>query len=248
MVSRNSVEIRGHVKNPGIYALQDSMRIKDIVFKSGGFVDEEFFKRTYLDRADLIRYDENKINQNIISFNLGDLINNLNKNKNFLLMPGDIIKIYPKTIFKSVYEATVLGAVKNSGSFTVKNEMSLRDLILEAGGFDKDVYRYRIEISRVDPDNKLIDVYSTVSEIFIDRDFFESYSNISDDKILSKLNPKIMPYDIVFVRPDPNFSIQRTISIEGMVMYPGVYQMLSPDETVKDIMKGQEVLLKRLTS
>ena len=237
MVSRNSVEITGHVKNPGKYALQDGMRIKDIIFKSGGFVDEEFLKRTYLGRADLIRYDENKIKQNIMSFNLGDLINNLNNDKNFLLMPGDVVKIYPKTIFKSVYEVTVLGAVKEPGSFTVKNEMSLRDLILEAGGFDKDVYRYRIEISRIDPDNKIIDVYSTLSEIFIDRDFFESYTNISDDEILSKLNPKIMPYDIVFVRPDPNFSMQRTVSIEGMVMYPGVYPMLGPNETIRDVIQ-----------
>ena len=74
MVSRNSVEIVGHVKNPGRFPLQEGMRIRDIIFQSGGFVDEEFLKRTYLERADLIRYDKNKINKNIISFNLGDLI------------------------------------------------------------------------------------------------------------------------------------------------------------------------------
>ena len=237
MVSRNYVEIAGHVKNPGRYSLQEGMRIRDIIFKSGGFVDEVFLKRTYLDRADLIRLDENNITQNIISFNLGDLINNNNHDSNFLLLPGDIVKIYPKTLFKSVYEATILGAVKEPGSFTVKNKMSLRDLILEAGGFDKDVYRYRIEISRIDPNNKSASVYSTISEIFIDKDFFESFENIDDHNNISKLNPTIMPYDIVFVRSDPNFSKQRIVTVEGMVLYPGVYPILRSDETIKDIVQ-----------
>ena len=237
MVSRNSVEIRGHVKNPGRYPLQGGMRIRDIIFKSGGFVDGEILKRTYLGRADLIRYDENNITQNITSFNLGDLINNNNHDSNVLLLPGDIVKIYPKTVFKSAYEATILGTVKEPGSFTVKNKMTLRDLILEAGGFDKDVYRYRIEISRIDPKNKSIDVYSTLSEIFIDKDFFESFASSEDHDNISKLNPIIMPYDIVFVRPDPNFSMQRIVTVDGMVMYPGVYPILRPDETIKDIVQ-----------
>ena len=236
MVSRNSVEIVGHVKNPGRFPLQEGMRIRDIIFQSGGFVDEEFLKRTYLERADLIRYDKNKINKNIISFNLGELIKSKNHNSNFLLVPGDVVKVYPKTIFESVYEATILGSVKNPGSFIVKNQMSLIDLILEAGGFDKDVYRYRIEISRIDPKNQSIDVYSTVSELFIDRGFFESYAVI-ENSLINKLNPKIMPYDIVFVRPDPNFSIQRTVSVEGLVMYPGIYPLLNPNETIKDIIE-----------
>ena len=235
MVSKNSVTIRGHIKLPGAYPLLESMTIRDLVFRAGGFVDEEFFKRTYLDRADLTRYDENKIKQKLISFNLGTLIDDKNHESNLILKPDDIITIYPKTIFKTAYGVTISGSVRNPGTFVIKNEMTLKDLILEAGGFPHDVYRYRIEISRIDPKNTNLNIYSTVSELFIDREFFESTTK-NNNKVFSENNPKIMPYDLVFVRPDPYFSMQKVVSITGMIMYPGSYPILNPYETIKDIM------------
>ena len=31
------------------------MTLYDLIFKAGGYIDEEFKKRTYLDRAELVR-------------------------------------------------------------------------------------------------------------------------------------------------------------------------------------------------
>ena len=58
------------------------MSLYDLIFKSGGFVDDEYKKRTYLDRAELIRVQELNDEKEIIPFDLGLVIEK--KNINFI--------------------------------------------------------------------------------------------------------------------------------------------------------------------
>ena len=43
------------------------------------------------------------------------------------------------------------GVIKKPGSYTLSSNTNLKDLILEAGGVTENVYRYRAEIARIDP-------------------------------------------------------------------------------------------------
>ena len=54
---------------------------------------------------------------------------------------------------------------------------------------------------------------------------------ITEDDFLLK------PYDIVSVRPSPFFTIQKKVTIVGEVFYPGSYTIISPRETVSDLIK-----------
>ena len=234
MVPITYASIFGHVKEPGRYAILENMRIYDLIFAAGGFVDPQWRSRAFLDRADLIRYEENRITSNVIPFNLGNILDNELDEENFLLKSGDVIRIYSKNTFNSVKNITILGTVKNPGIFDFKNNMKIKDLILEAGGFKQDVYKYKIEISRVDPTKLSEDLYSET--IFLDmiNDFSISKSNnIKNQDQDFKLNP----YDIVIIRPDPFFKMQRTVKVLGEVYYPGLYSITSPEETVYDIIK-----------
>ena len=58
MIPNYYVSISGHVKKPGKYLLQENMTLFDIIFKAGGYLDEEFKKLTYLERAELVRTSE----------------------------------------------------------------------------------------------------------------------------------------------------------------------------------------------
>ena len=50
------------------------MTLYDLIFKAGGFLDEEFRKQTFLERADLIRLNDDNITRSIKTFNLGELL------------------------------------------------------------------------------------------------------------------------------------------------------------------------------
>ena len=55
-----------------------------------------YLKNTILNRADLIRYNEDSFKKDINSFNLKDVLFSSNEEKNFLLKDKDQIRIYSK--------------------------------------------------------------------------------------------------------------------------------------------------------
>jgi len=132
--------------------------------------------------------------------------------------------------------------VRSPGNYTLKSNMNIKDLILEAGGVSEDVYRYKIEVARIDPLNTNSNIYAQILTLDMDSDF--SLSNI---QYQSRSNPgelsvkrnefKLQPYDRISIRPDPNFSLQRTVAITGEVNYPGIYTITNPNEKVSDIIR-----------
>ena len=66
----NNVRIEGFVESPGIKQYREGMTLFDLIFLGGGFQNSEFLGDTYLERADLFRYDESSKKYVLKSFNL----------------------------------------------------------------------------------------------------------------------------------------------------------------------------------
>ena len=237
------VSIAGHVKRPGQYELfEENMQVHDLLFKAGGFDDPQYKASVFLDRADLIRYEEDRITQTIIPFHLGQVLANERSKHNFKLQSGDEIRVYSQAVFNNVRSVFIDGVVRSPGTYTLKTGMTVKDLILEAGGVSEDVFRYKMEVSRVDPKKVDDETYAET----IDLDMYSDYT-ISNIQYSFDPNPggvsvertefKLHPYDYVSVRPDPYFRLQRKVTVSGAVYFPGVFALRGPDETTTDILE-----------
>ncbi len=239
--STRYVTVSGNVKNPGIYELYESnMRLYDVLFKSGGFEDDQFKSTVYLERADLLRLDRNKITKQIIPFNLGDLLSDPSNVNNFVLLPGDEIKVYGQKTFNNAKNVNIEGAILKPGSYELKTGMTLKDLLIESGGVLEDVYRYKIEVARIDPSLIDQDYFSHTIELDMLRDY--SISNvkygleeITGDVLVERSEFVLKPYDFIFVRADPFFKNVRQVKISGAVYYPGKYSINGPEDTIYDV-------------
>ena len=229
MVSRTYALITGHVKSPGRYLIQENMTLYDLIFKAGGFLDEDFRNKTFLERADLIRLNDDNVTRFIKTFNLGELLDSPESGLDLPLRSNDIVRIYNKDIFLNNKTISINGVVRNPGSYVLKTDMSLKDLILEAGGLNENVYRYRIEVARIDPLNNDLDEYAKIITFNMDEKFSILSSTTSDFNL--------QPYDLVSIRPDPYFSNQKKVTISGEVLYPGVYTILSANEKITDVIE-----------
>ena len=189
----------------------------------------------YLQRADLFRYDDDRLARKIIPFNLENILLNKDDSENYLLKPGDEILIYSKDVFNLNYDISVLGAVNAPGNIEFKPGMNLKDAILASNGVTKNVFRYKVEIARVDPEILDENIYAETFSVFMNND----YSIIKLNKELGSDSTqiKLMPYDKIFVRPDPFFSMQKMVTITGAVYFPGEYAILRSDETIYDIIQ-----------
>ena len=235
MIDQTYVSIVGHVKKSGKYPLLENMTLYDLIFDAGGFVDKEFKKLTYLQRADLIRYDKDLISQHIIHFDLEKVIEDPNSPSNIPLKAGDLIRIYSKKVFNQVRTVSIYGSIANEGSYIYKTNMNLKDLILEAGGVSKDVYRYKVEVARIDPKVLSDKVYAQSFNFEIDNKY--SINKVGESIDSRELDFPLKPYDFISLRPDPYFAMQKTITISGSVYYPGTYAILNPNEKISDIIK-----------
>jgi len=237
------VSISGHVKRPGSYELfEENMTLYDLVFMAGGFDDEVWKNQTFLGRADLLRHDEDRITRSIIPFNLGEILENTESTHNLQLQIGDEIRVYAQTIFNAEKIVSIGGVVNNPGQYTLKTGMTIKDLILEAGGISQSVFKYKIEIARIDPNKVSEDIFAETISLDMDDKF--SISNIEYSRSsnpgrisVSRDGFKLMAFDYITVRPDQDFFMQKIITVNGAVYYPGDYTILSPNETIASIVE-----------
>ena len=155
-----------------------------------------------------------------------------NSESNLTLIPGDRIKVYSKSVFSNLKDVTIAGVVKEPGNYKYKTGMTLEDILFEAGGVNANIYKYKIEIARINPDILSEEVYA--ESFIINEDNIEKYNLKSKNK---NLDFKLMPYDYINVRPDPFFNKQKIITISGEVYYPGDYAILNPKETITSIIE-----------
>ena len=216
----NFVSIRGHVKKQGRYELfENNMTVHDLLFRSGGFNDPIHLSKTYLKRADVLRLQKNGIESYIISFDLEEVLKDKNSSENIKLYPGDLVTIYSKEVFNSIKPITILGIVNAPGEYEYKKSMNLKDLILESGGISNKHYRYRVEVSRVDPQNKSDEILAINYTFNIDGNYeLEGGEELSNDTIGFSLKP----YDLVQIRPDPYFNTQKVVKVSGEVYCPEI--------------------------
>ena len=110
--------------------------------------------------------------------------------------------------------------------------INLADLLIIAGVLEHESSGAKIDISRI------VDYDAEINQIKSKRALVSSF-NISNDGNLSEkaLNFSLEPYDQVAVRANPDYQKVRTIVISGEVQFPGVYLLLSKDETIAEVIK-----------
>ena len=99
------------------------------------------------------------------------------------------------------------------------------------------MYRYLVEVASIDPDNNDSEQFSSSITYTLRLGHLKSVKNIVYDTELNKSKIMLKPFDVISIRPDPFFSIQKTVIVNGAVLFPGEYVILNSEETVYDLVK-----------
>lgn len=215
----NKVSINGAVYLPGDYELSAEMKISDLIKKAQG-VKEDAFK----ERALLVRY-KNDLTPEMISFNINDVLNN--PSNDISLKNKDVVSV--SSIFELKENATVLinGEVRKTGKYNYNDKMTLKDLIMLAGGFTEAASSNQIEIARrVKSENENGIKIAEIINI-----------NTSNELSTKTQDVILQPWDVINVRTQPGFSFQIGVSVNGEVKYPGDYIISNKTERISDLVK-----------
>ena len=220
----NMVLVEGSVYRPGLYAIEDGLRtVKDLITKAEGLQEDAFLNRAVLERKNDLREPQ------VLSIDLRKLMRG--ETEDIALKRDD------KLIVKSVQDlqekrtVSIQGAVNNANTYPYAEGMTVSDLIYLADGYAEAAIPYRIEVARRVKGDTVSAASAQTTQIF-------RFDVDQDLKILTgNQRFELAPFDVVFVRKSPNYEQQKTIVLEGEVMYPGRYAILNNAERISDIIQ-----------
>jgi protein involved in polysaccharide export with SLBB domain len=214
----NRVKITGAVFRPGAYELQKGMTLSQLIGNAAG-LKEDAFGRGSITR---LNADNTKA---LIPFDTKGILNK--SNVDITLQREDSVHISSLFDLRDKYQVTIKGEVRKPGTFNYADSMTVEDMIIRAGGFSEGASPKRIEVSRRVNNSDPSSSSSIVAQVF----------SVNADAQLTKGdgNFKLKPFDIVSVYGLPGYEKQRTIKVEGEVLYPGYYTIQKKNEKVSDI-------------
>jgi protein involved in polysaccharide export with SLBB domain len=219
---QNRVVLSGAVYRPDVYELQPGMRISDLINKADGLKEDAF-----TGRAQLIRTKPNLLKE-MISINLSKALEK-NTTENILLQREDELYINSILEIRDSLKVDLFGEVKTVGSFNYIDSMTVKDIILMAGGFTYAANK-NIEVARLVQygdkveNNQVTKIFKT--EINGDLSFNPGQENIV-----------LQPLDVITITKKVGYTLPEVITISGQVQSTGKYTLSSRVERVSDIVK-----------
>ncbi|MDI6840020.1 MAG: SLBB domain-containing protein [bacterium] len=213
------VALAGEIKRPGIYELKEGENLKKIIEIAGGLEP-----CAYTERVQITRIVENKMKE-LVDANLREI---LEADSDLVIKDGDSISV-PRILERIENYVDIYGNVLRPGKYEFKPGMTLNNLISDAGGLDKSAYKFEAEVSR----RKLALDSSTP---IIDRQDSIKVLSVKLDKEITE-NFELKENDIVFIRQDPNWIFQRNVTIDGEVLFPGTYSLVTSDDRLSSLIE-----------
>ena len=218
----NMAEVRGAVFRPGQFQIDGGITtVRQLVEAAGGLKEDAFPSRALLSRTNP---DKTLTNLSIDIKGLmdGTAQDEQLKNNDVLFIPSifDIGEI--KTF--SVY-----GEVLFPGDYRYADNTGIEDLILQAGGLKEDASLSKIDVVRRSRDKQATEKTEDLAQTF-------SFS-INEDLSIHDNDFRLEPFDEVYVRRSPGYSVNRRVVVEGEVTFPGYYSLATNTERLSDIMQ-----------
>jgi protein involved in polysaccharide export with SLBB domain len=219
---KNYLNIKGPIYGPRRFEYKYGMTLGDLISKVDSIRGDAYLDRIHITR----RLPDQK--SEIFSVSLTAILQGTQPD--FLLTPEDHIEIHSKDTLFPPDSVSIHGAIYNKGTYLLKKNMTLKDLIFAAGGFRKDALIEQAEISRIDPLETNRTELAQIIYVNIDPDY--TTNNHYEDEVFF-----LQPYDNIFIRQNSDWELQRNVFISGEIRFPGKYTLQNKTERITDLIQ-----------
>ena len=219
---QNRVKLTGAVFRPDVYELSQGMRIADLVKRADGLKED-----AYTGRAQLIRLKPNLLKE-LVSINLSKALQG-DQSQNLLLQREDELYINSILELRDSLSIDLLGEVRTQGRFNYIDSMTVKDLILMAGGFTQAANK-QVEVARMMQftDKVNSDQTATILRTEVNGDL--SFNPGQENYVLQ-------PMDVVTITKKAGYTNPEVVTINGQVQNTGRYTLSKRVERVSDIVQ-----------
>lgn len=219
----NKLEIKGAVYRPGVYQFSGNLNtVKQLIDKADGVMADAFLGRAVLHRQ---RED---LTREIIQVDMKGILNGTKPD--IALQRNDVLYIPSIHDLQDLGNVEVFGEVARPGKYIYADNMTLEDLIIQAGGLLESASTVKVDVSRRIKNNKSTESAATISEMY-------SFALKDGFVIDGETGFVLEPYDQIYVRRSPGYQEQVNVEVEGEILYAGTYALTSKSERLSDLVK-----------
>ena len=219
----NRVEIRGAVERPGEYALSSSLRtLRELVAAGGGLRPEAFTNRVMIQRR------KHDMTLEVLTVDISEIL--MGRTPDIPLQSYDVLFVPSITDMQGQRTLTIDGEVRFPGDYPYAENMTVEDLVLQAGGLTDAASISKVDVYRRINNSKALEKGDTLTQNF-------SFSLKEGFVIDGRPAFRLMPFDQVVVRRSPVYQNQENVTIDGAVNFTGTYAMSNKHYRLTDLVK-----------
>lgn len=220
----NMVEIQGAVFRPGMYNLGEKANsVRSLIENADGLREEAMISRAVLRRIKPNRTQE------VISVDLKGILDGTSPD--IPLKNEDVLFIPTLAEHQNLRTLTINGEVIFPGTYEYADNMTIEDLILQAGGLTDNASTVKVDVAR-----RVVDPAATTSSNEIAKTF--SLSIKPNFEFDGDKNFTLAPYDVVSVRRSPISYEPLSVLVEGEVAFQGIYSLEQKNQRLSDVIKA----------
>ena len=220
----NTVEIKGAVFRPGMYQLGDGINsVRTLIQHAEGLTEDAFTNRAVMHRMNEDR------TLKVIPVDIKGIMSG--KIADIPLKENDVLFIPSKQIAMTERTITIQGEVQYPGIYKYADNETLEDLVLQAGGLKDAASTVKVDIAR-----RVVIPHALTTDSII----AQNYTFALKDGFVIDGEPGfvLQPFDEVYVRKNPSYSVQQNVSIEGEAQFPGTYTLSKRNARLTHLLKA----------
>lgn len=226
---RNSVRVTGGVWRPGAYGVESGLRLWDVLERAGGLLPDAYQGRAQIQRLQ-DDYTRRMIQVSLESDSAGRPV------ANPIIEPLDQIYVFARRDLREQRAVSVGGWVRRPGVYPYIEGMTVRDLVLRAGGVRTGAFLGSADIARVSIGQARSDTLTRTFTVALDSSLvFDARSEGDVGAAAGSSDFPLRNLDAVYVRKAPGFEPQRRVMVIGEVAFPGPYSLLTRTERITDL-------------
>lgn len=228
---RNSVRVTGGVWRPGAYGVEPGLRLWDVLERAGGLLPDAYEGRAQIQRL------QDDFTRRMIAVSLERDAADV-PIANPVIEPLDQIYVFARRNLREQRAVSIGGWVRRPGVYPYVEEMTVRDLVLRAGGLRTGAFLGAADIARLLIGQERSDTITHTFTVALDSSLvFDARSQAIPAAESGGAEFPLQNLDAVYVRRAPGFEPQRRVIVTGEVMFPGPYSMQTRTERITDLIE-----------
>jgi protein involved in polysaccharide export with SLBB domain len=233
------VRVSGAVLRPAVYETKAGETLADMIAAAGGFRPDAALERVKVSRILPVAARGSQATARATI----DVPMSGGVPPRFALEDGDEVQVDALSDAADQYTVAITGMVQQPGTYPWRPGMTLRQLFVLARGARIGADLRDAEIARLPAERASGQLATTVrvpldsSYLFVGRDSarYIGPPGVPFPAAGSAADAPLEPYDNVLIFRQPDFELQRVVTITGEVMYPGTYALKTKDDRLADI-------------